>query len=207
MIPLMLDFSGKKVTIFGGGDVGVRKAGFFCREAEVTVYSRSFSSRLAGMGVTLVETDLSVKSDNELLQLLTGSDLAVASTPDPVLNNRIGALCRSQGILFNNARGEPGDVVIPSVIRGENFTLSITTAGKSPAISRYLREHLQSSLPCLERMIRLQERLRRFLRQTEPEIVKRREILVSVLNDPDAWEALREGEDAAWNLIERKYLA
>jgi precorrin-2 dehydrogenase/sirohydrochlorin ferrochelatase len=158
------------------------------------------------MGVTLVKTDLSEKSDPELLQFLTRAWLAVAATPDNALNDRIGALCRSQGILFNNACGEPGDVVIPSVIRGDNFTLSISTGGESPAISRYLREHLQSSLPCLDRMIGLQGRLRRLLWRTEPEIAKRKEILVSVLHDQDAWEALREGDDAAWNLIKRRYL-
>ena len=43
MIPLMIDLAGKKVVIFGGGEVGARKARFFAPEAEVTVISRSFS--------------------------------------------------------------------------------------------------------------------------------------------------------------------
>jgi precorrin-2 dehydrogenase/sirohydrochlorin ferrochelatase len=206
MIPLMLNFSGKKVVIFGGGDVGARKAGFFCPEAEVTVFSRSFSSRFSGMGAILVEKDLSGVSDQALLQLLTGAYLAVAATPDPALNDRIGALCRAQGILFNNARGERGDVLIPSVIRGGNFLLSISTGGKSPAVTRYLREYLQSSLPCLDRMIGLQERLRLFLVETEPAIQKRSAVLSGVLHDQEVWAALAEGEDAAWSLVERRYL-
>jgi precorrin-2 dehydrogenase/sirohydrochlorin ferrochelatase len=206
MIPLMLNFSGKKVVIFGGGDVGARKAGFFCPEAEVTVFSRSFSSRFSGMGAILVEKDLSGVSDQALLQLLTGAFLAVAATPDPALNDRIGTLCRAQGILFNNARGERGDVLIPSVIRGGNFLLSISTGGKSPAVTRYLREYLQSSLPCLDRMIGLQERLRLFLVETEPAIQKRSAVLSGVLHDQEVWAALAEGEDAAWSLVERRYL-
>jgi precorrin-2 dehydrogenase/sirohydrochlorin ferrochelatase len=206
MIPLMLNFSGKKVVIFGGGDVGARKAGFFCPEAEVTVFSRSFSSRFSGMGAILVEKDLSGVSDQALLQLLTGAYLAVAATPDPALNDRIGALCRAQGILFNNARGERGDVLIPSVVRGGNFILSISTGGKSPAVTRYLREYLQSSLPCLDRMIDLQQRLRIFLRETEPAIQKRSTVLSGVLHDQEVWAALAEGEDAAWSLVERRYL-
>ncbi|NYT20230.1 MAG: bifunctional precorrin-2 dehydrogenase/sirohydrochlorin ferrochelatase [Methanomicrobiales archaeon] len=206
MIPLMLNFSGKKVVIFGGGDVGARKAGFFCPEAEVTVYSRSFSPRFTGMGASLVEKDLSGVSDEALLQLLGGSYLAVAATPDAVLNDRIGTLCRMQGILFNNARGESGDVLIPSVIRGDHFILSISTGGKSPAVSRYLREYLQSSLPGLDRMIELQERLRHYLRETEPGIGRRKAILSGVLHDREVWEALEEGEDKAWSLIERRYL-
>lgn len=206
MIPLMLNGSGRKVVIFGGGDVGARKAGFFSPEAEVTVYSRSFSPRLPGMGVTLVETDFSGLSDRDLLQLLSGAWLVVAATPDPALNDRIGALCREQGILFNNARGEPGDVLIPSVIRDRNFILSISTGGKSPAVSRYLREFLQSSLPCLDRMIDLQGRLRRYLWETEPDIRRRTSILHDVLRDPEVWAALEESEDAAWSMVGRRYL-
>lgn len=206
MIPLMLNFSGKKVVIFGGGDVGARKAGFFCPEAEVTVFSRSFSSRFSGMGATLVETDLSGMSDQALLQLLNGAYLAVAATPDPVLNERIGGLCRAQGVLFNNARGERGDVLIPSVVRGGNFILSISTGGKSPAVARYLREYLQSSLPCLDRMIGLQERLRLHLSQTEPAIRKRSAILSTVLHDQEVWAELAQGEESAWSLVERRYL-
>lgn len=206
MIPLMLNVSERKVVIFGGGDVGARKAGFFSPEAEVTVYSRSFSPRLSGTGATLVETDFSGLSDRDILQLLDGAWLAVAATPDPVLNDRIGALCRDEGILFNNARGEPGDVLIPSVIRDRNYILSISTGGKSPAVSRYLREFLQSSLPCLDRMIDLQERLRRHLGETEPDIGKRRSVLHDVLRDPDVWAALEEGGDAAWSMVGRRYL-
>ncbi len=206
MIPLMMNGSGKKVVIFGGGDVGARKAGFFSPEAKVTVYSRSFSSRFSGMEVRLVETDFSGISDQDLRQLLAGAWLAVAATPDPALNDRIGALCREQEILFNNARGEPGDVLIPSVIRDRNFILSISTGGKSPAVSRYLREYLQSTLPCLDRMIDLQERLRRFLRETEPDIGKRSAVLHRVLRDPEIWAALEEGEDAAWSMVGRRYL-
>ena len=37
MIPLIIDFSGKRVVIFGGGEVGARKAAYFCEETEVTV--------------------------------------------------------------------------------------------------------------------------------------------------------------------------
>jgi precorrin-2 dehydrogenase/sirohydrochlorin ferrochelatase len=40
MIPLFVDCAGKRIVIFGGGDVASRKAAFFSGEAEVLVVSR-----------------------------------------------------------------------------------------------------------------------------------------------------------------------
>ena len=52
--PLFVDFTGKKVVIFGGGAVGERKAAYFAG-ADVTVVSREFSPGLEAMsGVRLI---------------------------------------------------------------------------------------------------------------------------------------------------------
>jgi precorrin-2 dehydrogenase/sirohydrochlorin ferrochelatase len=206
MIPLMIDLTGKKVVIFGGGEVGARKARFFAPEAEVTVISRSFSSHLSGLEVQRVTRELSDLSDEEICPMLDGVFLAVAATPDPCLNDRIGKACRRMGVLFNNASGEPGDILIPSVICGEHFLLAISTGGESPAVSRFLREHLQSTLPDLDRMVALQDRLRKYLPGREPDSRKRKDLVTGVLHDPAVWAALAKGEEEAWHIVEEKYL-
>lgn len=45
-LPLMLDLAGKEVVIFGGGEVGERKASLFCDCARVVVISRDFTPLL-----------------------------------------------------------------------------------------------------------------------------------------------------------------
>ena len=42
MIPLVLDLAEKRVVVFGGGAVGLRKAKYFKDEADVKVVSREF---------------------------------------------------------------------------------------------------------------------------------------------------------------------
>jgi precorrin-2 dehydrogenase/sirohydrochlorin ferrochelatase len=138
--------------------------------------------------------------------MLDGVFLAVAATPDSTLNNRIGRVCREMGVLFNNASGEPGDILIPSVMSGEHFLLAISTGGASPAVSRFLREHLQSTLPDLDRMVALQDRLRKYLPGKEPESRKRKALVTKVLHDPAVWTALAKGEEEAWQIVEEKYL-
>jgi precorrin-2 dehydrogenase/sirohydrochlorin ferrochelatase len=206
MIPLLVDFSQKKVAIFGGGDVGARKAAFFAQEGSVVVYSRSFSPAFRDLPVTRITIDLDGISDEKLLPLLEGIFCAIAATSDPALNNRIGEACRRKGILFNNAEGEQGDFLIPSVVKGEHFILAVSTGGASPAVSRFIREHLEEAFPHLDRMVRVQERLRAYLRECQPDQQARREILWNVLKDRDVWAALQRGETYTWSLIAGRYL-
>jgi precorrin-2 dehydrogenase/sirohydrochlorin ferrochelatase len=206
MIPLMINLTGKRVVIFGGGEVGARKARFFSPEAEVTVISRSFSPLISGREIQRVTRDLSGLSEDEIATLLEGVFLAVAATSDQYLNNRIGRACGTRGVLFNNASGEPGDIQIPSVICGEHFLLAISTGGESPAVSRFLREYLQSTLPDLDRMVALQDRVRKSLSKIEPDSRKRKDLVIKVIRDPAIWTALAKGEEEAWHIVEEKYL-
>ncbi|BBL67923.1 precorrin-2 dehydrogenase/sirohydrochlorin ferrochelatase family protein [Methanoculleus chikugoensis] len=206
MIPLMLDLTARRVLIFGGGDVGARKAAFFEHEAEVTVISRSFSPDLDGLAIRRQETDLSALPDEALRGFLSGAFLAVAATPDSGLNDRIGRLCAEAGVLFNNAAGEPGDVTIPSVVRGSRFLVAISTRGKSPAVSRYLRMRLEADYADLDMMIELQEEIRPMLRETEPVQAERARILWEILLDDEIRAALATDYGRARALAIERYL-
>ncbi|MDK2890912.1 MAG: precorrin-2 dehydrogenase [Methanoculleus sp.] len=202
----MLDLAGRRVLIFGGGDVGARKAAYFEHEAEVTVISRSFSPDLEGLAIRRQEADLSALPDEALRDLLQDAFLAVAATPDPGLNDRIGRICAGAGILFNNAAGEPGDVIVPSVVRGSRYMVAISTRGKSPAVSRYLRMKLEAEYADLDRMIDLQDEIRSMLRETEPVQAERSRILWGILSDDEVWEALASDYGRARALVIERYL-
>ncbi len=206
MIPLMVDLHGRMVVIFGGGTVGVRKARYFANEARLKIISRTFSPGISGVPAERITRDLSDAGDEELKSYLDGAYIAIATTPDPTLNNRIGRLCGKMGILFNNARGEKGDLLIPSVTGGEHYLLAISTSGSSPAVSRYIREYLNKNRPGLDKMVLLQERLREYLAKNEADEEMRKKVLWSVLLDEDIWQALPSGDDYAWTLVKERYL-
>jgi len=206
MIPLMLDLTGRRVLIFGGGDVGARKAAYFEHEAEVTVISRSFSPALDDLAVRRQEVDLLSLADEALEDLLQGAFLAVAATSDPRLNDRIGRICAETGVLFNNAAGKPGDVTIPSVVRGRHYLVAISTRGKSPAVSRYLRMRLESEYADLDLMTDLQDEMRSMLKDIEPVQAKRSQILWSILQDEEIWGALASDYDRARAMAIERYL-
>jgi len=206
MVPLVLDLSGRRVVIFGGGPVGARKASFFSGEAGVTVVSRSFDPVFETLQVRKVSKDLRAVSDRDLAGLLKGVFLAVAATDDGDLNDRIGTMCRASGIHFNNARGTPGDVVLPAVTKGTHHGIAITTFGKAPGMARFLRERFEAEYPGLDPMIELTERLRTELKDRVPDQAGRQEIIGRVLADREIWDAVNRDGDRAWALVEGRYL-
>ena len=131
MIPLFVDCSGRRIVIFGGGEVAARKAAYFSGKADVTVVSRSFVPAFDGLDVKRRELELGAVTDGELAPLLAGAFLVIAAVSDPAINNRIGKACRATGVMFNNADGEPGDVVLPAVTGGKNYTIAIGTRGQA----------------------------------------------------------------------------
>jgi precorrin-2 dehydrogenase / sirohydrochlorin ferrochelatase len=206
MIPLFVDCSGRRIVIFGGGKVAARKAAYFSGKADVTVVSRSFVPAFDGLDVKCVELDLETVTGRQIAQLLSGAFLVIAAISNSAINNRIGKASRAIGILFNNADGEPGDVIIPAVTSGENYTIAISTLGASPAISRFIREHIEDDFPALDQMIELQTRLREALRKKEPDQARRTAVLWDVLEDHSVWEALLTDPGLAWDDVQRRYL-
>jgi len=206
MIPLFVDCTGKRIIIFGGGEVASRKAAYFSREADVLVVSRSFSPKMSALPVEREVLDVSIMPHTDIVRLISQAFLVIGALPDPLWNNRIGEICRDQKILFNNAEGKAGDVIIPSVTGGNNYVLAVSTKGSSPALSRFIREQIEMHYPALDEMVSLQRDLRERLKHREPSQSRRNAILREVLHDQTVWEMLEKDPEAARVELERRYL-
>lgn len=206
MIPLFHDMNGKKVVIFGGGEVGFRKASFFYPEADVSVVSRTFAKDFNRINVTLIKKDLNEADDSYLNEIIKGSMIVVAATSDRDLNDKIGILAKNACAFFNNADGKAKDVIIPSVVSGKNFLIAVSTCGKSPAMSRYIRKNIEENLPNPDEMIALQNEVRELLKEKVPVQKDRNEILQNIIYDEKVWEKLKEGHYFAFNYVREKYL-
>jgi len=206
MIPLFVDCSGKRIVIFGGGEVASRKAAYFSGEADVLVVSRSFSHKMSLLPVERQMLETGRISDEVLNGIIDRSFLVIGALSDPVQNNRIKNLCMAREILFNNAEGEAGNVIIPSVTGGDNYLLAISTKGNSPAVSRFIREHLEAQFPALDEMIALQRDLRAQLKPAETSQSRRNAILWEVLNDRELWKTLKNDPARARRQVKERYL-
>lgn len=192
MLPLLIDLRGWKAVVFGGGQVGMRKANYLAEEAEVTVVSREFVDGFAD-GITKVRAEIGP----DLREWVERADIVVAATDDRALNDEIALAATSLGRPCNRADA-PSTFMIPSVVRRKNYLVAVSTLGRSPAMSRYLRSKLEAELDeGIDRMVALQEKLREEAKGIIPEQRDRERLLWEVIEDPAVWDALSRGEEEA----------
>jgi precorrin-2 dehydrogenase/sirohydrochlorin ferrochelatase len=228
MIPLVHDFTGQTVLVFGGGTVGARKARRFAAEAYVVVVSPSFTDGFAGddrqptvtdgettpaswtptgdaPGVELVRAEPTTSEVGAWIERLEPA-LVVAATDSEAVNEAAATAARDRRILVNRTdragERDVGSVVVPATVEDGPVTVAITTGGASPALSKYLREHLESELAGAGAMAELTGELRAELKRGERSPTERRDAIRRVVRSSRVWKALRTGTTNARRVAE-----
>lgn len=140
--PVLIQLDGLKVLLVGGGKVAERKAmGLIEAGASVGLVARELTAGLASLVQQGRLTMLGRQFEEAFLE---GAVLVIAATNDKGLNERISAVARRRGILVN-AVDQPKDCtfIVPSVMRRGELIVAVSTSGKSPALSRRIREFLE----------------------------------------------------------------
>ena len=84
------------------------------------------------------------------------------------------------------------------------MTIAISTGGRSPAMSKYIRLKLDAALgPDVEKMVELQENVREQIKKSVKGQKRREEILWGILDDPAVWKALEKSPVRALELAMR----
>jgi len=195
MIPLLHDFEGETVLVFGGGRVGARKARRFAREARVVVVSPAFAD--VGFGdAELVRAAPGPGAVPEWVDR-TNPALVVAATDVAAVNDAAERVASERGILCNRA-DEHGErdarsVVVPATVREDPVTVAVATGGRSPALSRYLREEIESEFSGVGEMAELTGALRTELQAAGVPPEQRRAAVRAVVRSSAVWKALDTG--------------
>ena len=101
MIPLLHDFTGETVLVFGGGPVGARKARRFGQEARVVVVSPEFADRSFG-DAELIRAAPDPDTIDTWFERFTPA-LVVAATSNDAVNDAVTAAANDRSILVNRA--------------------------------------------------------------------------------------------------------
>lgn len=193
MIPLFFDFSDARVLVVGGGPVGARKARRFAREATVVVVSPDFADADFG-DASLVRAAPGPDAVHDWVARVDPA-VVVAATDDEAVNDAAAAAAREAGALVNRAdvRGSrPADsVVVPATVRDGPVTVAVSTDGRSPALSKHLREELETRLDGAGEMAHLSASARTALREAGADPGARRTAVRNLVRDPAVWKGLR----------------
>lgn len=197
LYPILLNLEGALCLIVGGGEVARRKINHLLEAgARVRVIAPRVVPQIRAWAR---EGKLEiVASTYHLRDLDSEARLVFACTDDPDTNKRIAADADTRGIHANCADDpESGGFHVPSMVRRGSLLLTVSTGGKSPALSREICHRLEQQFgPAWGEFTDLLGKLReRWKSRGEaPQIHERMlEIIAS-----DAFEVMQsEGTDAA----------
>ncbi|MFQ6071787.1 MAG: bifunctional precorrin-2 dehydrogenase/sirohydrochlorin ferrochelatase [Methanosarcinales archaeon] len=201
LVPLIINFKEKKVVIFGGGDVGERKAKLFSKYAPTIVISKDFTENLLNLANEIPNLKLQtidISMDSKIENIIADSFLVIPATNNLELNEHIIKIAQSKNKLVNRV-DDIGDVVVPSLIKRGDIVISISTLGHSPALSKYIRKKIENIITeDYANMYRLQNEIRELLKKRIEDQKKRKEILWNILKDENIWNSLKEDYEKAY---------
>ena len=220
MTPLYHDLAGETVLVFGGGPVGRRKADRFADETRVVVVSPGFDEGLLGLAggadadpapprVELIRAAPDATAVRGWIDRCSPA-LVVAATDDPAVNAAAEAAALDAGILVNrtdvSGGRDPGSVVVPATVEDGPVRVAISTGGRSPALSKALRQRIESEIEGAGAMAELSGDLRSELAEAGVDPADRRAAIRRVVRSEGVWKGLQKGRSnartEAYNVIE-----
>jgi precorrin-2 dehydrogenase/sirohydrochlorin ferrochelatase len=115
------------------------------------------------------------------------------------VNAAAAEAAHEHGALVNRADEhggrEAGSVVVPATVRDGPVLAAVATGGRAPALSRHLRERIESDLEGAGAMADLLGELREEFQRAEMPPERRRAAVRAILRDGSVWKHL--GTDGA----------
>ena len=193
MFPVLLDIKGKKAVVFGGGKTAKRRVMKLLKAgAHVTVVSREFAPGLEELDDANLKL---VKKEIEDGALFIGeSDIVLIATDNGALNDRLEEEARALKRIVNRA-DKTSDFVIPATLETGDVTISISTGGKSPAVSKNIKKRIKRVLSEDDLyLIEIEEFAREKLKKKVKKQPEREKFLRELINRSDIIEKIRTGD-------------
>jgi siroheme synthase-like protein len=143
--PVFLDLAGRPCVVIGGGIVAQRRVEtLLAAGAAVTVVSPELTSALSALA-----TEGRIRHVARIYEPgdLTDATLVFTAVDDPAISPSVALQARERGVWIN-AADDPAncDFILPGLVKRGVLTVAVGSSGASPALTRALREHLDTVL-------------------------------------------------------------
>jgi uroporphyrin-III C-methyltransferase / precorrin-2 dehydrogenase / sirohydrochlorin ferrochelatase len=141
LYPIALNLFHESVLVVGGGRLAARKLPELVRSgAQITVIAPEIHDSVRRLDTSLHLLERTFEAGDE-----AGYRLVFTLTDNPEVNALVSDRCRQQGILCNRAdEASQGDFQVPGVIRRGSVTLTVSTGGSVPGLTRLLKRRLET---------------------------------------------------------------
>jgi siroheme synthase-like protein len=167
LFPVFLKLESLETLIIGGGNVGLEKLSNILKNsptAKISLVARTIQEPIKALAERYENVRLFER--NFKLWDLWNKDLVILATNNRSLNETIRKFARSRRLLINVAdTPDLCDFYLGSVVTKGNLKIGISTNGKSPTISKRIREYLEEALPeetndLLDNMNKIREQIK-----------------------------------------------
>ena len=140
--PVCIDLEEKECVVVGGGRVAQRKVrGLLSCGARVTVISPGLTDELS---IRETKGEITWKKREYRSGDLKGAFLVIAATDDKETQKQVHREATERNLLLNVADvPRRCNFILPATARQGDLVISVSTAGKSPALARKLRMELE----------------------------------------------------------------
>ncbi|HJJ56435.1 MAG TPA: hypothetical protein O0X14_02940, partial [Methanocorpusculum sp.] len=162
------------------------------------VISRNFSINLSNNPlISIKQMDVSNVDDEQLICIIQKHDFVIVALSDHIQNDRITKLALHCNVWVNCATNNESNFLIPSTSKGKEYTISVSTSGVAPVISKFIHEDLDARYQGLDSVIGVISDLRTKLKSEVQDPKLRMDILRSVIRDKRIWNRCRDNLDVS----------
>lgn len=149
LFPVFLKLESLETLIVGGGHVGLEKLTAILKNsphAKISLVARTIHEPIKTLAAQ--HENVRLFERNFKLWDLWNKDLLILATDSRNLHETIRKFARSRRLLINVAdTPDLCDFYLGSVVTKGNLKIGVSTNGKSPTISKRIREYLEEALP------------------------------------------------------------
>ena len=189
--PVNLNVENKKCFVVGGGKIALEKIlGLIDAGAKIFVIAPKFCEEVEELAA---QKKIILIREKYSAEKISDGMILIAATNNSELNQKILADGREKNFLVNVVDTFDGDFILPSRIRRGDFLLAISTGGKSPGFSRFVRQMLEKDFDenfaaGLKIISEYRQIAKKFFPTFEERIKFWRETLT-----PEVWQLLKSG--------------
>jgi siroheme synthase-like protein len=151
LFPVFLRMDKLHLLVVGAGNVGWEKIGVMFKHSQnvlkITVVAPEINEEIVNLA-SQYPKQFDLRYKNFESTDLKGVDVAIAATNIKELNKEVYDCAKAQKVLINVAdTPDLCDFYLSSIVKKGNLKIAISSNGKSPTLTKRLKEMLNDSLP------------------------------------------------------------